>query len=61
MFDIICYRLKGGLNYQCQIVPAGSPVEDVIADWQNVLDTHRVTGFPSEEDAQKYINEKYDE
>lgn len=60
MFDIICYRLKGHLYYQCQIVPAGSSVEDMVEYWQNVLDSHRVTGFKAEEDARKYISEKYD-
>lgn len=60
MFDIICYRLKGHLYYQCQIVPAGSYMEDVVDNWHNVLDSHRVTGFNTEEDARKYISEKYD-
>ncbi|RYD06445.1 hypothetical protein N752_03725 [Desulforamulus aquiferis] len=60
MFDIVCYRLKGHLNYQCQICPAGSSLEDVVETWQNVLDTHRVSGFKSEEEARKYIIENYD-
>ncbi|GAB6157079.1 hypothetical protein JCM39194_02790 [Desulfotomaculum varum] len=60
MFDIICYRLKGHLHYQYEIVPAGKPIEDVIDNWQNVLDSHRVSGFATEEDARRYAREKYD-
>lgn len=60
MFDIICYRLKGHLNYQCEIVPTGKPIEDAVDNWQNILDSHRVSGFDTEEDARKYIKEKYE-
>lgn len=60
MFDIICYRLKGHLYYQCQIVPSGKSTQDVMDNLQNISDTHRVTGFATEEDARKYVVEKYE-
>ena len=59
MFDILCYRLKGHLYYQYEIVPAGTVIEDAVDNWQNVLDNHRVKGFPSKRDAEKYAVEKY--
>ncbi|AEG61015.1 hypothetical protein [Desulforamulus ruminis] len=60
MFDIICYRLKGHLNYQCQIVPSGQSIQDVVEAWQNITDTHRVTGFTTEAKAREYVVEKYE-
>ncbi len=60
VFDIICYRLKGHLNYQCEIVAAGKSIEDAVDNWQNVVDSHRVTGFASQEAANDYVREKYE-
>lgn len=60
MFDIICYRLKGHLYYQCEIVPAGKSIEDAVDNWQNVLDSHRVSGFATQEEAKKYVSDKYE-
>lgn len=55
MFDVICYRLKGHLHYQTEIVPAGTPVNDTIENIQNVEETLRFTGFANKEEADKFI------
>jgi hypothetical protein len=56
MYDVICYRLKGHLHYQSEIVPAGTPVNDAIENIQNVEETLRFTGYSSKEDAQLFID-----
>jgi len=55
MFDVICYRLKGHLHYQTEIVPAGTPVNEAIENIQNVEETLRFTGYSNREDANKFI------
>lgn len=55
MFDVICYRLKGHLHYQTEIVPAGTPVNDAIENIQNVEETLRFTGYSNREEANKFI------
>ncbi|WP_031514980.1 hypothetical protein [Desulfofalx alkaliphila] len=56
MFDVICYRLKGHLQYLSEIVPAGTPVNEAIENIQNVEETLRFTGFPTIEKAQAFID-----
>lgn len=55
MLDVICYRLKGHLQYQAEIVAAGTPVNDAVENIQNVEETLRFTGFSNQQEAQKFI------
>ncbi|MBM7855382.1 hypothetical protein JOC37_001776 [Desulfohalotomaculum tongense] len=56
MFDVICYRLKGHLQYQSEIVPAGTPINEAIENIQNVEETLRFTGYSNEKEAKKFID-----
>ncbi len=56
MLDVICYRLKGHLQYQAEIVPAGTPVNDAVENIQNVEEILRFTGFADQKEAQKFID-----
>ncbi|MTI81956.1 MAG: hypothetical protein FH758_13985 [Firmicutes bacterium] len=55
MFDVICYRLKGHLQYQSEVVPAGTPVNQAIENIQNVEETLRFTGYSNEGEAKEFI------
>ncbi|MBO8138609.1 MAG: hypothetical protein H0Z40_10815 [Desulfotomaculum sp.] len=55
MYDVICYRLKGHLQYQSEIVPAGTPAQEAIENIQNVEETLRFTGYVNEKEAKEFI------